>query len=92
MKVNCILKKITIIDDIIYLETNNGNFKINIVKGCCSIPIISRNKEHMGLMSLNLNDSMIIYHNNDSVKKIIINETYNFIESDSEEIILSDEL
>lgn len=93
MKVSCTLKKIDINDNIINLETDKGNFKINIVQGCCSIPIVSKSKEHMGLMSLNLNDNILIYHNNNNVNKIIIDETYDFIDSESDnDILLSDEL
>ena len=93
MKVSCTLKKIDINDNIINLETDKGNFKIEIKKGCCSIPIVSKSKEHMGLMSLNLNDNILIYHNNNNVNKIIIDETYDFIDSESDnDILLSDEL
>ena len=97
MKVNCILKNIIIIStdsiqDYITLETCKGTFKIKIVNGASSIPILNSNKEYVGLVSLKIENSINIYHKNNICNKITINDKYEFLSSEEYIIGLSDTL
>lgn len=92
MKSICILNKIEIVDNTIFLKTNNGDFKTNIINGSITIPIKSNNDDYLGLMLLKEEEEITIYHKNNIIKKIIINDNYDFIMSDesNDDIILSD--
>lgn len=92
MKSICILNKIEIFDNTIFLKTNKGKFKTNIINGSITIPIKSNNDDYLGLMALKEEEEIIVYHKNNVIKKIIINDNYDFINSEesNDDVVLSD--
>lgn len=90
MFIKCILENINISDKYIFLDTNRGKFKINIVKGSSTVPIYSNNNEYLGLQCLKKDSSLKIYHDDNNCKKIIINEDYDFLSSEDSIVNLTD--
>ena len=92
MKSICILNKIEIFDNTIFLKTNKGEFKTDIINGSITIPIKSNNDDYLGLIALKKDEEIIVYHKNNIIKKITINDDYEFINSEEsiEDVVISD--
>jgi hypothetical protein len=80
------IKNIKIMNDKLIIETYDGDYYSDIIKGSISFKILNLNNKILSLSYLENEDLIQIKAKENKIIKIFINEKYDFVSDSSEEI------